>query len=436
LRVDVTRYDETVSDTNSSEITRLRQDVTRLRSEAHQPITSHVDRLLAQVDQRRQTAMRQRERCHGLRLEAEAISDQDTHHCSTCGQGLAGTDHLAEVITALEQKRISLAAQIKSILVEIDQCEVDAVASEIEVRTLRKNHASQRILLQEQAQAIEANIVQIEQVHHDHRTLAATRAIEIRGQMTERQDALDEQYRVLDSLIKEAAAILCPISAWQSRDALYTLRQGREKLLARLDIELNKTNPLKDKIDGLSGTLLEIDYSNLNELTLQVKHEQFLYKLLTSKDSFIRKRIIDQNLSFLNRCLNKYLDRLGLPHEIRFLPDLSVEITFLGRDFDFEQLSRGEMNRVILATSWSFRDTWESLNHPVNLLFLDECLDSGTDQAGIQAAVEVLTDMAQRGKKNIFLISHREELKHQIETVLFAVKDEQFTTFTADGASR
>jgi DNA repair exonuclease SbcCD ATPase subunit len=428
LHVDLARYDEAAIDDESAEIRCMRDELSRLRGLGAQLITPQVDRLLAQAERQRQTAVIYRQHCNELWLEVDAIADQDNHQCSMCGQGLDGTDHLAEVLATLKQKKLHLAAQIERILTEIDQCEADSVASEAEADTLRQNHAAQGILLQEQVKTIDNNIILAVQRNADYRKTAATQAAQMRIQITIRQSELDEQYQTLDRLGKESHGD-SPISRWSSREALYAVLQEREKLIARLDAELCKTNPLQDKIDGLTSTLLMINYDLLNDLTIQFKHEQFLYKLLTSKDSFIRKRIIDQNLSYLNRCLNKYLERLGLPHEVRFMPDLGVEITHLGQDFDFEQLSRGEMNRLILATSWSFRNLWENLNHPVNLLFMDEILDSGTDKAGIQAAVEVLMEIALQGQKNIFLISHREELKSQIDTVLLATKEDQFTSF-------
>ena len=84
--------------------------------------------------------------------------------------------------------------------------------------------------------------------------------------------------------------------------------------------------------------------------------------MLTKPDSYIRKLIVEQNLKYLNNKLQKYLLDLGLPHSVKFLNDLTVEITELGRDLDFDNLSRGERNRLILGLSWSFRDVFENLN--------------------------------------------------------------------------
>ena len=153
--------------------------------------------------------------------------------------------------------------------------------------------------------------------------------------------------------------------------------------------------------------------------------------MLTNKDSFIRKKIIEQNLAFLNNRLSHYLDKLGLPHRISFQTDLSVEITQIGRDWDFAQLSRGERNRLILGLSWSFRDVWESLNHPVNLLFIDELLDNGLDQSGIESALIILKDMGRNKGKDIFLVSHRDELVSRVSKVLMVKKENGFTSFNA-----
>ena len=68
-----------------------------------------------------------------------------------------------------------------------------------------------------------------------------------------------------------------------------------------------------------------------------------------------------------------------------FKNDLNVEITQLGQDLDFDNPSRGERNRLILGMSWAFRDVWESLYlQNINLLFIDELIDSGMDAAGVE----------------------------------------------------
>jgi DNA repair exonuclease SbcCD ATPase subunit len=154
--------------------------------------------------------------------------------------------------------------------------------------------------------------------------------------------------------------------------------------------------------------------------------------LLTSKDSFIRKKIIDQNLNYLNSRLNHYLDTVGLPHEVVFQSDLTVMITELGRELDFDNLSRGERNRLILGLSWAFRDVFETTSNQLNLLFIDELIDSGMDTQGVESAIAVLKKMGRERNKNVFLISHRDELIGRVTNILNVIKEHGFTTFDND----
>ena len=112
--------------------------------------------------------------------------------------------------------------------------------------------------------------------------------------------------------------------------------------------------------------------------------------------------------------------------------DLSVEITEFGRDLDFDNLSRGERNRLILGLSWAFRDVWESLYQPINLMFIDELIDSGMDSKGVDAALGVLKKMSRDRNKSIFLISHKDELYSRVNNVLRVTKENGFTHFSKD----
>jgi ABC-type multidrug transport system ATPase subunit len=123
---------------------------------------------------------------------------------------------------------------------------------------------------------------------------------------------------------------------------------------------------------------------------------------------------------------------LGLPHQVQFQNDLSVEITQLGQDLDFDNLSRGERNRLILGLSFAFRDVWESLYQSINLLFIDELIDSGMDSAGVENSISVLKKMTRERKKNIFLISHKDELVGRVNNVLKVVKENGFTSYAND----
>jgi len=212
---------------------------------------------------------------------------------------------------------------------------------------------------------------------------------------------------------------------------------GHKNNVASLEKELitkiDEANPYQEQIEELKNTAIqEITWDHINTTTRLKDHQEFLYKLLTNKDSFIRKKIIDQNLTYLNKRLSHYIDALGLPHKVLFQNDLSVEITQLGQDLDFDNLSRGERNRLILSLSFAFRDVWEGLYQNINLLFIDELVDSGMDSAGVESALAVLKKMARERNKNIYLISHKDELVSRVNNVLRVVKENGFTNYSND----
>ena len=205
---------------------------------------------------------------------------------------------------------------------------------------------------------------------------------------------------------------------------------GLEKSLTA---KIDEANPYQEQIEELKKTAIqEINWNGVNELTRVKDHQEFLHKLLTNKDSFIRKKIIDQNLSYLNKRLSYYIDKLGLPHRVVFQNDLTVEITQLGQDLDFDNLSRGERNRLILSMSFAFRDVWEGLYQSINLLFVDELMDAGMDSAGVEAGLAVLKKMARERNKNIYLISHKDELIGRVNNVLRVIKENGFTSYSND----
>ena len=220
---------------------------------------------------------------------------------------------------------------------------------------------------------------------------------------------------------------------YDSLDDAYNHRNSLEQLKKELTNLDNLEDPYAEQISEMEESgIEEVKYDTLNELTRVKEHQEFLLKLLTSKDSFIRKRIIDQNLAFLNKRLAFYLERIGLPHTVLFQNDLTVLITELGRELDFDNLSRGERNRLILSLSFAFRDVWENLYQPINLLFIDELVDSGMDSSGVENSLAILKKISRERKKSVWLVSHRDELAGRVNNIMTVIKENGFTSYNTD----
>jgi DNA repair exonuclease SbcCD ATPase subunit len=224
-----------------------------------------------------------------------------------------------------------------------------------------------------------------------------------------------------------------PTTFYDSAKEAYEHRNNVDNLKQALLSKEQEDDPYQAQIDELNETALQhISWDTVNHLNDFKEHQEFLLKLLTNKDSFIRKKIIDQNLAYLNNRLTYYLDKIGLPHQVVFQNDLNVEITQLGQDLDFDNLSRGERNRLILGLSFAFRDVWESLYQNINLLFIDELIDSGMDTAGVENSLGILKKMGREREKNIYLISHKDELVGRVNNVLKVIKENGFTSYAND----
>jgi len=257
---------------------------------------------------------------------------------------------------------------------------------------------------------------------------------------TELLDAIAYQAEIAGKVVDVMAALKeigdingKPTTFYENAKDAYEHRSNVDNLKQTLANKHDDVNPYTAQINELNETAIQkVDWGVVNELTSYKEHQEFLLKLLTNKDSFIRKKIIDQNLAYLNNRLTYYLDKIGLPHRVVFLNDLNVEITQLGQDLDFDNLSRGERNRLILGLSFAFRDVWESLYQNINLLFIDELIDSGMDTAGVENSLSILKKMARERNKNIYLISHKDELIGRVNRVLRVVKENGFTSYEPD----
>ena len=314
------------------------------------------------------------------------------------------------------------------------------------IRSLNKERASLDSTLIQAQKTVEKSQKDIQRTE-DHNCHACGQKLhdEKRNEMlvklrSDLNEALDYQQEITDKL-SEVMGLLSeigdigkkPDTFYEKVEDAYDHKNNLENLKTQLQTKSNDVDPYQEQIDELENTAVqEIDWSIVNSLTSLKEHQDFLLKLLTNKDSFIRKKIIDQNLAYLNQRLTYYLDKTGLPHQVVFQNDLQVEITQLGQDLDFDNLSRGERNRLILSLSWAFRDMWENLYQPINLLFIDELIDNGLDAAGVENSLAILKKMARESRKNIYLISHKDELIGRVNNVLKVIKENGFTSYSND----
>ena len=297
---------------------------------------------------------------------------------------------------------------------------------------------SARVQLSELSDSLVANALLVKELGPQPTTLYKTEAEAIRhsGDLANLKKIYEDKQVETNPFAEQLAEHTVvdigrqPVTHYDTETQAVEHRSKVANLLQQIDTKASELDPYAEQVVEMETLALQaIDFEGINKLTKTMEHQKFLLDLLTSKDSFVRKKIIDQNLSYLNARLTHYLDKIGLPHQVIFKNDLQVEITELGRELDFDNLSRGERNRLILGLSFAFRDVWESLYSPINTLFIDELIDSGLDTMGVENSLAILKDMSRRRNKSIWLVSHREELAGRVPNVLKVVKENGFTSY-------
>jgi DNA repair exonuclease SbcCD ATPase subunit len=338
------------------------------------------------------------------KLKAEIATLED-HKCYACGQEFHDDQHA----TVLTQKQAMLAEAVASVAAK--------TAEWTQLRAQQIFVAAERPVTHYRTEA--------EAIRHSSELENIQQKIQAKKTET---DPYAEH--LADNTAEDPGA--APVTHYDTEAKAVKHSTMVTSLLQQITTKHGETDPYAEQIvDMQQSAMQQIVYDQLNNLVRVQDHQEFLLKLLTSKDSFIRKKIIDQNLSYLNSRLTHYLDRIGLPHTVTFQNDLTVLIEELGRELDFDNLSRGERNRLILSMSWAFRDVFESLYQPINLLFIDELIDSGLDTAGMESSLAILKQMSRERHKSVWLVSHRDELAGRVENILRVVKENGFTSYDA-----
>ena len=96
-----------------------------------------------------------------------------------------------------------------------------------------------------------------------------------------------------------------PDTYYDTLDEAYNHKGSLADLKRQLEQTQTKEDPYAEQIDELTKSAVQkVDYVKANELEDLYRHQEFLYKLLTAKDSFLRTKIIEQNLTYLNQRLS------------------------------------------------------------------------------------------------------------------------------------
>ena len=125
--------------------------------------------------------------------------------------------------------------------------------------------------------------------------------------------------------------------------------------------------------------------------------------------------------------MNKYLSILGFDLVFEFDESFNDVIKLSGcNEMPYHGFSEGEKARVDLAILFAFRDVSSMKSgSSVNLLLMDEVLDSTLDEIGKTAFFEIMKILPD--SVNLFVISHQQDIDDKFDSVIKMEKKNKFS---------
>lgn len=174
----------------------------------------------------------------------------------------------------------------------------------------------------------------------------------------------------------------------------------------------NAVNPYVELIEKCKQDI-DDEVKSMSKIELKLKYLKFAENIV-SQDT-LRKFIIKDLVVLLNNKIKTYLTKLGAKYYVVFDEDMDYEFMTPGGSCEWSNFSAGERMRIMIATSFAFRDFMSIRNGlNANILILDEYFDSAIDSLCVESILNILKDYSLNQGQNIFVISHRPEVSQDM----------------------
>lgn len=169
------------------------------------------------------------------------------------------------------------------------------------------------------------------------------------------------------------------------------------------------TEPDNSNIELLKNDLEKIDKEH-KDISKYIEHLNEFENLLSTDN--IKGLFLEYSLPFINQTINKFLNKFeNLNIFFELDKTLTEHIKKDSKIFDVKSLSNGELLRLTYAISLAFLDICRhKFNVKINILILDEALDSSLDSIGKLELLNILSEFKDIG---LYIISHNAEIKNQ-----------------------
>lgn len=342
-----------------------------------------------------------------------------------CQNTIKEADNLIEKETKIIK---NCSSKLKSIKKEYDSIKKKITHSPDDLQDILRSLIRANEKLEEATHSENPYKVQLDEIDENDISARENKISELKKDINKMTAELKKAYVNVDNVTKSKDVISAKITI-DTVAEIYEIKNEISRYNEKAKELKKEINPYNEPLKELEEIELEpIDMEAVNKLNKLLEHQNYLLKLLTKKDSFIRKKLLNKNLTFLNQRLKYYLDAIGLPHKVEFTQEMTANITQFGRELDFGNLSSGQKARVNLALSFAFRDVLQQSHDTINVCMLDEVLDVGLDSVGVQNAAKMLKRKATDENLTLFIISHRDEVSNIFDNRMIVRMEKSFSS--------
>lgn len=207
---------------------------------------------------------------------------------------------------------------------------------------------------------------------------------------------------------------------------------------------LNKNKDYQKDIEKIKNEKNDFD-KNIKESQKEIKKiekdleetKNKLKTLNTAKfivsEEGIKTYIIKKMIDVFNQRLNFYLKTLQAPCKFEF-NELFEETIYNdnGKECSYFNFSGGERKRIDVAILFMFQDILRlHTGTSFSLNFYDELFDSALDDNGIEKIIEILKNKVEKYKESVYIISHKNNAKVNIDNVILLQKNKGVTTLVS-----
>ena len=216
-----------------------------------------------------------------------------------------------------------------------------------------------------------------------------------------------------------------------------------KETLAILESDLSIIKNKISEIDGKASSMYDKKYVDSNKLKIAMLEQDIislefqenssreddkyflcLMECFSNREESFKKFFIGTMIDSFNEKINNYLPFFFEENlKITFDKELADTIEMDGDVITFNSLSTGQKAKAEISVAFALFDLSRIFfSSETNLLIIDEMLDKGIDQRGVESALSIVEGMA--SDIGIFIVSHKTDLKDSIKNKIEIKRDE------------